>query len=121
MKSSKYYFWTIIGLLSVLAVRTQAQEPTIPSSIDIPNPLGRVDSVPILVANIISAILAIVGALALMMFVWGGLMWMTSQGNTERVTKGKNTLVWAVIGLLIIFASYAILSTIFGALNGNTG
>ena len=53
--------------------------------------------------------------------VWGGLMWMTSQGNTERVTKGKNTLVWAVIGLVIIFASYAILSTVFDALRGTAG
>ena len=68
--------------------------------------------------NIIRAILGIVGALALFMFIYGGMIWMTSGGNTSRIEKGKETLIWATIGLFIIFASYAILSFIFQALAG---
>jgi hypothetical protein len=46
------------------------------------------------------------------------VLWMTSLGNTQQIEKGKETLKWATIGLMIIFASYAILSFIFKALSG---
>ena len=89
--------------------------PSVQAAVKVTNPLGTISDVPSLVSNIIATILGIVGALALLMFVWGGLMWMTSGGNREKVQKGKNTLVWATIGLLVIFASYSILRAIFGA------
>ena len=73
-------------------------------------------NVPQFINAIISKILSIVGAVALLMFVYGGVLWMTSAGNTERVTKGKETLTWATIGLIVIFASYAILTLVFNAL-----
>jgi uncharacterized membrane protein YjfL (UPF0719 family) len=81
------------------------------------NPISAT-SVPELVNSIVRSILGMVGALALFMFVYGGMLWMTSAGNTQRIEKGKETLIWATIGLVIIFASYAILSFIFQALSG---
>jgi len=89
-----------------------------PSAVKIHNPIGATD-VPTLVNNIVKVILGVVGALALAMFVYGGMMWMTSAGNDQRITKGKETLTWAVIGLLIIFSSYAILNTVFKAFSGS--
>lgn len=82
------------------------------------NPLPNVTSVPGLINNVVKAILGIVGALALFMFVYGGMLWMTSGGNSSRIEKGKDTLIWATIGLFIIFASYAILNFILTALAG---
>jgi hypothetical protein len=87
-------------------------------AVALPNPLGSVNTVPELINRAIIAILGIVGALALLMFVWGGLLWMTSGGNSDQVKKGRETLVWASIGLLIIFASYSLVNTIFRALLG---
>ena len=37
-------------------------------------------------------------------------MWMTSSGNTERIKKGRDTLVWATIGLMVIFGSYTVVN-----------
>lgn len=85
-------------------------------AVRLPNPLGSVVSVPELINRVIIAILGIIGALALLMFVWGGLLWMTSAGNADQVKKGRETLVWASIGLLIIFASYSLVNTIFNSL-----
>lgn len=87
------------------------------SGIKLENPINAT-SVPQLVNSIVRSILGMVGALALFMFVYGGMLWMTSAGNTNRIEKGKETLTWATIGLVIIFASYAILSFIFTALSG---
>jgi len=52
------------------------------------------------------------------MFIYGGITWMLSAGNQEQVTKGKNILIWAAAGIVIIFTSYAlvkfVLTTVVG-------
>jgi len=47
------------------------------------------------------------------MFVIGGFMWMTAAGNPEKIKKGKDTLMWAILGIILIFSSYSILRAIF--------
>lgn len=64
--------------------------------------------IPVLIGRIIEAVLGIVGSLALVMFIYGGFMWMTSAGNSEQVQKGKNILIWATLGLAVIFSAYAL-------------
>jgi len=67
-------------------------------------------TIPTLLGRVINAILGIVGSLALVMFIYGGIIWMTSSGNAEQVTKGKNIVIWATIGLVVIFSAYALVS-----------
>ncbi|RMD59180.1 hypothetical protein D6821_01795 [Candidatus Parcubacteria bacterium] len=74
-----------------------------------------------LVGRIIKAVLGIVGSLALAVFVYGGLVWMFSAGNQDKVAKGKAILSWAAIGLAVIFFAYAIVSFILRALEGRGG
>ncbi|PIR93358.1 hypothetical protein COT99_01140 [Candidatus Falkowbacteria bacterium CG10_big_fil_rev_8_21_14_0_10_43_10] len=62
----------------------------------------------ILIGRIIQAVLGLVGSLALIMFIYGGLLWMTAGGKEEKVTQGKNILIWATLGLLVIFAAYGL-------------
>jgi hypothetical protein len=81
------------------------------------NPLGTSD-VPAFIGRIIKAVLGIVGSLALLMFVYGGFLWMTSGGNEQKITKGKNVLVWATIGLAIIFLSYSLVGFVIKGLTG---
>jgi len=119
-QKSKIYFILIIGFIIggcfLFSNFVQAQEG-IPQLTD---PLGNRD-VPVLVGDIISYILGFVGVLALVMFIYGGITWMTSAGAAEKIKKGKDTLVWAVFGLAFIFLSYAILDFILKALLPNTG
>ena len=61
-----------------------------------------------LIGNVINAILGLVGSVALLMFVYGGLTWMTSSGSQEKVKKGRDIIIWSAIGLAIIFASYGL-------------
>ncbi len=72
------------------------------------NPLGTISTPQALIGKIINAVLGIVGSLALLMFVYGGLTWMTSAGSQEKVKKGRDIIVWSAIGLAIIFASYGL-------------
>ncbi|MDP3971077.1 MAG: hypothetical protein Q8P90_05315 [bacterium] len=75
---------------------------------------GAEDAEPILIIGaIIQALLGIVGAATLLMFIWGGFKVLFSGGNEEKIKKGRSTLLWAAIGLAIILSSYAILQYTF--------
>ncbi len=81
------------------------------------NPLGKnINSFEQVVNNVIKVALGLTGVFALLAFIYGGITWMLSMGDPGKVTKGKNMMIWAVFGLLVIFASYAILVTVFQAL-----
>ncbi len=60
-------------------------------------------------------ILGIVGSLALLFFMYGGLMMIISQGSSEKVEQGKTILKNAVIGLVIVFTSWAIINFVVNA------
>ena len=71
-------------------------------------PQGTVQNPQVLISRVIDAMLGIVGSLALLMFVYGGFLWMTSAGNSKQVDKGKDILTWAALGLVLIFTSYGL-------------
>jgi len=79
------------------------------------NPLGTTD-VRVIVGRIISAVLAVSGTIALVMFIYGGLVIMTSNGNSENFTKGRKVLIWAILGIIVITSAYVITNTVFQAL-----
>lgn len=65
------------------------------------------------IAVVLQALLGIVGAATLLMFIWGGFRLIFSEGNEEKITKSKAILVWATVGLAVVMASYSILSYAF--------
>lgn len=88
-------------------------------SVALKNPLGETD-VRILFGRIIAGALSIIGSFALLMFVYGGVLWMTSRGDTKQIQKGKDTLTWAILGLVIIFSSYVLVNALItGITTGN--
>lgn len=74
--------------------------------------------VQLIIGNVIRAALGIVGSIALLMMIYGGFMWLTSMGNSEKVEKGKATLIWAVLGLVVIFGAYALTEFILKTIAG---
>jgi hypothetical protein len=54
------------------------------------------------------------------MFIYGGFYLLTSGGADEKVKKGKETLTWAIIGIIIVMGSYALVSFIQSALKLGT-
>jgi hypothetical protein len=92
---------------------------TPPPPTTLTNPLGaNTNNVPKLIGNIINGALGIVGSLALLMFIYGGFTWMLAAGNESAVEKGRNILTWAAIGLVVIFASYSLVTFVIGTLTG---
>lgn len=79
-----------------------------PGTTCLTNPLGSNTSPQVLIGNVINAVMGVVGSIALLMFIFGGLTWMTSGGSAEKVKKGRDIIMWSAIGLVVIFSSYAL-------------
>jgi hypothetical protein len=69
--------------------------------------------------NAVQLIFGLAGSLALLFFIYGGIMWVISGGNPDRVKKGQDALKNAVIGLVIIFTSYMIINFTMTSLGYN--
>jgi len=73
-------------------------------------------SLPELVGKYIRIFLGLLGVIFAILMVYGGYTWMTSYGNEQKVTKAKDLIIDAVIGLVIILAAYAITGFVVGEL-----
>lgn len=90
------------------------------SVVGLPNPLGTSDA-SVIVGRIIRTFTGFAGGIGLLMFVYGGFIWLTSFGNPERIKKGQDLLLWATLGLAIMFSSYIVARFIITAVTRGTG
>lgn len=66
--------------------------------------------------QITNTILYIVGIIAVIMLIIGGVKYVLSGGDAKKVTDAKNTVLYAIIGLVISFLAYAIVNFVITAL-----
>jgi len=66
-----------------------------------------------LVGPLINTLLFIVGAISVVIIIIGGVLYVISGGNSGSVTRAKNTVTYAVVGLLVAFLAYAIVNWVF--------
>ena len=101
--------------------RAPARPASSAPTVKLQNPLGegleRTD-LRIILGEVIKKALTVLGSLTLLVFIAGGVMWLTSGGSEEKVAKGSKTMLYAVIGIFVIFAAYAILNTVIKTLTG---
>lgn len=76
----------------------------------VPNSPGQI------VVRIIKVVLSILGMLFTVLMVYAGFLYLTARGEEDQVTKAKNTIKAAIIGLIIIILSYAITSFVGNSL-----
>jgi len=69
----------------------------------------ELDDFIVLAIKVSQWILGIVGSLSLLMFIYGGLSFLISTGSSDKITKAKDIIVAAIIGLVIVFSSYLII------------
>ncbi len=76
------------------------------------------------VNTIINVIIGIVGFVAVVMMIMGGISFITSQGDSAKVAKARNTILYGVVGLIVAILAFAIvnfvLSSVFSAGNSLT-
>lgn len=111
----------LAGLLIVptvalaVAPTTSAADFTLRSGVDNAQGTG-VDNVATnpqdLVKNIVNIFLYAVGVLSVIMLIWGGIRYTTSAGDSNKVTSAKNTVLYAVVGLVVAILAWAIVNMV---------
>jgi hypothetical protein len=72
------------------------------------------------IGTAISYILSMLGVIFLVLLIYGGFLWMTAKGDSEVVSKSKDIIINAMIGLIIVLMSYAITYYVVGKIAGTT-
>ena len=68
--------------------------------------------------NIISVALFLIGAISVLMLIYGGIRYTLSAGNATHVTAAKNTILYAIVGIIVALLSYAIVKFVLTSLGG---
>ncbi len=70
------------------------------------------------IPKIVNLLLFFVGAVSVIMIIYGGFKYVTSSGESSAVSSAKNTILYAVIGLVIALVAYGIANFVLTAVNG---
>lgn len=108
---------TVLGLGGVAALSPSMAEPVYAAKtgtdyINGTNGIrdGQVNDLMKTVKVIINVVLGIVGLVAVVMMIVGGISFITSQGDTSKVTKARNTILYGVVGLIVALLAFAIVN-----------
>jgi type IV secretory pathway ATPase VirB11/archaellum biosynthesis ATPase len=76
--------------------------------------------------TITNVLLFVIGAISVIMIIIGGLRYVISGGNSSNVTAAKNTILYAIVGLLVALFAYAMINFVLtnfasGGLGGSEG
>ncbi len=58
-------------------------------------------------------IIPLLGAIAVLMFIIGAYSYLTAYGNEEKAEKGKKTIVWAIVGIVVTLLAFAIVTWVW--------
>lgn len=119
MKLITRLFGTLLAALTTVGTAIAA----VPPGVDEPNvqsPTTKTDLGTIL-ANGIDALLVFAGAVAVLFLIIGGFRYVVSAGNEQQVESAKKTVLYAVLGLIVIFVAFVLIKVVEQALGVKSG
>ena len=69
--------------------------------------------------TIVNILLFIIGAISVIMLIIGGIRYTVSGGDAAAVTGAKNTILYAIIGLVVAFLAFAVVNWVLGSLTNS--
>lgn len=102
----KIFFVT--SLIAFFSFASSALAQSQGGFLQLPNPLYPIDNLKDLVLRITSQLSLLIGSIAIIVFVWAGILFLTSAGNEAQIGKARKAVLYAVIGLAIALAGQAL-------------
>ncbi|MFA5061577.1 MAG: pilin [Patescibacteria group bacterium] len=69
-----------------------------------------------LIRRVISLMMAFIGSIALVLFIWAGILWMTAAGEEKKIDSAKKIIVWTSLGVLVMLLSYTLVNFVIKAI-----
>lgn len=67
------------------------------------------------IASVVNTAFGIAGAVAVICIIIGGLLYSTSAGDPGKIQRGKNTIIYAAVGLIVVTIAFPVISFIIGS------
>lgn len=124
--SAKTVKTTAVGILMFLVVMVATVMPVAAQSFISPtdNPqavvvaTGGTGSFRELALRIVNYVLGFLGFIAVVMIIYGGFLYVSAAGKEETIGKAKKIIMYAIVGIVIILLSFAIVNTVLSAGTG---
>lgn len=118
----KYFFSGIVSALLLFCMFVLAT-PVLADSYGLSATAGAAKLIssrtpPEIAGQVIGAALSLVGVMFFVLMIYSGITWMMARGNEEQTKQALRTIVAAIIGLIIVLASYAITTFVFESIYG---
>lgn len=124
--------FTVIGVVACVAGAGEASAGICPSDATNPNastlaecyisaPAGTSSNLMGTVQSAINVAIGLVGVVAVVVMIIGGISFITSQGDAPKVTKARNTILYGLVGLIIAMLSFAIVNFVLQGVFKNGG
>jgi hypothetical protein len=73
------------------------------------------DSAQTMIKSVVNLLLFVLGVIAVIMIIVGGIRYTTSNGDSGAITSAKNTILYSVVGLIVAMLSFAIVNFVVGS------
>lgn len=108
-----------LGLLGFLFlpgfVFAQTPAPS-PALLQVQTDLGTFATIGEFVSEALKWITPLLGSIAVLLVIYAGFLYMTSQGNSENISTAKELLLGTILGLLLLFTAQILLSQVIGTI-----
>lgn len=111
MQKAKQLAYRVGGTVTAVATSAQVALAQNPQRPNIDNPVNE-NTLGDVLSNVIFALLLFAGAVAVLFLIIGGFRYVISTGNPEQVEGAKKTILYAILGLIIIFVAFVLVRLI---------
>lgn len=121
MENTKVYKLAagLVATAALLPAQTIAADtPPPPVPVTVPSSVPAGPTVEGLASNAINALIFIAGIACVIVIIIGGFMYIVSAGSPEKTKTAKDAILYAIIGLIISLAAFAIVNYVLGGLGG---
>ena len=105
-----------------LAVLCAAALPLIALGINDPitNPTGvsGITNITTLINSLLSVLWVVFAAIAVIMFVIAGILFLTAQGQAEKIATARSAFIWGIAGIVVGILAYSIIDIVGGFMTG---
>lgn len=92
-------------------IKQLALVDTDPTATTLPTEVGtKTDTLVNNITGVINAVIGALGIVCVIVVIIGGISYMTSSGDAAKVKKGKDTILYGIIGLVICVLAFAIVN-----------
>lgn len=122
IKQMLMVFGLMVGALALVSFLPAVANAALLQGTDMPTSVGEetgnATSLRELVLRMVNYFLTFLGVIAVIMIIYGGVTYVTAAGKDEAVGNAKKIIMYALVGIIIVLLSFALVNTILGAGTG---